>query len=85
MRTAARPDGTVCSAQATPPLPPKRRSPPITVADRQWTRIGGGTPRSRAQAYRAEPAMAKRMPAMRKGGIVSIAIRIARYVDPQIR
>src|SRR5437867_12389554 len=30
------------------------------------------------------PAMRNLVPAMRKGGIVSIAKRIARYVDPQI-
>src|SRR5436189_2629608 len=32
--TAARPDGTRSSAQATLALPPSRRNPPIMVADR---------------------------------------------------
>jgi len=57
----------------------------MTAAARHWIGVGGVTPRRSAQAYRMAPAIRKRVPAIRKGGIVSMAKRIARYVDPQIR
>jgi hypothetical protein len=48
--TAASPDGTLCSAQATLALPPSSRNPPITNAGRQCRKAGAGSPRQRAQA-----------------------------------
>ena len=47
-----------------------------------WAGVGFGAPRLRAHAYRREPAIRKRADAMRRGGIVSMAKRMARYVDP---
>jgi hypothetical protein len=47
--------------------------------------VGLGAPRYRAQMYKRTPEARKRTPPMMKGGIVCIAYRIARYVDPQTR
>src|SRR5204862_1156887 len=82
---AVSPDGTRVSAQTTAPLPPSRRSPPTTVAAPQLRFVGRGAPRQRDQAYRIAPATRKRAAAIRCGGMVSIAKRIPRYVEPQIR
>ena len=50
----------------------------MIAAERQCARVGRGAPRHRATAKRIAPAARKRVPAMRKGGSVSIAIRMAR-------
>ena len=84
IRTAVSPDGTCCSAHTTPPFPPKSSSPPIIVAAFQLCLVGVGAPLRRVQRYSAEPAMRKRIPAMRNGGMVSMAMRMARYVEPHI-
>src|ERR1700685_1767212 len=46
---------------------------------------GAGMPRQRSSANINNPAMGKRIAAMRNGGKLSSATRIAKYVDPQIR
>src|SRR5207245_9228878 len=48
-RTAAIPEGTVCSAHTTPPFPPKRRSPPTAAAAFQLLKDGRSAPRDLAQ------------------------------------
>src|SRR3989442_4411983 len=48
-RTAAIPEGTVCSAHTTPPFPPKRRSPPTAAAAFQLRSDGRSEPRDLAQ------------------------------------
>ena len=78
-------DGTHCSAQTTPPLPPINSRAPTIAATRHSARVGHGTPRACDQSASTTPATRKRMPAMRNGGIVSIAKRMARYVEPQMR
>ena len=47
-------------------------------------RLGARAPRSLMNAYKIPPAITNRTPAIRKGGIVSIANRMPRYVDPQM-
>jgi hypothetical protein len=76
--TAASPDGTNCSAQTTPPLPPSRKSAPRISAARHDRPAGLGAPRLRAKPYISSPATRNRTPAMRNGGIDSIATRMAR-------
>ncbi len=77
-RRAASPDGMNCSAQTTPPLPPRSRSMPTTRPFFHWRSEGWGDPLHRDQAYRMAPAVTNRTPAMVKGGRVSMAKRIAR-------
>ena len=85
MRSAAMPDGIVCSPHATPPMPPPSSSPPTIVESRSSRRVGQ---RSAARSRRPthvrsrRPASPKRAAAMRNGGSVSTATAIARYVDP---
>jgi hypothetical protein len=76
MISAAIPDGIVCSPQATMPIPPPRSIAPTIVLSRHSRRVGGtNSPRDRAidQVSRTSPASAKRIAAMRNGGIVSTA------------
>jgi hypothetical protein len=83
--TAARPLGTVNSAQTTAPLPkPSNRTPRSASAGHERGE-GSGSPRAATAAMRSAPAAVQRNPAMRKGGIVSSAIRIAVYVVPHTR
>src|ERR1043166_1296680 len=84
INSAVNPDGTTFSAQATPPFPTNNINAPTTVAERQCTRLGRDTPRQRNQAYSSKPAVLCRIPAIRKGGIVSTLIRMPRYVEPQM-
>jgi hypothetical protein len=84
--SAAIPEGTVCSPHATRPIPPPRRRAPTTNMSRHSRPDGHAKPRpSRRidQAKRARPAVRNRVAAMVNGGIVSTAIRMPRYVDPQ--
>ena len=56
-------------------------------ADSHWRPVmcSRFVPGRRTNANRSAPASMKRTPAMRNGGMLSIAMRIVRYVDPQIR
>src|SRR5829696_3792833 len=49
INTAAKPDGTRCSAQATLAFPPSSRNPPITTAALHCAVEGAGSPRLLAQ------------------------------------
>ncbi len=83
---AAIPDGTVCSPQATMPIPPPRSRAPTIALSRHSRRLGAWNerpPRATDQVSRISPASTKRIAAMRNGGIVSTAIAIPRYVEPQ--
>jgi hypothetical protein len=52
----------------------------------QCSAVGGGAfSRILAQAMKAIPGTIQREEAIKNGGRVSIAYRIPRYVDPQIR
>jgi hypothetical protein len=72
------PEGTFCSAHTTPPLPANSNNAPIMKAERQWMRLGAGVPREAMNVYKIVPAITKRTPAIKKGGMVSTAKRMAR-------
>ena len=84
------PDEMRFSATETKPLPPRHSAVPMTAAAIHWRALGfgGRSPLSsrdaKPKASIALPAMHHRTPAARNGGIVRIATRIARYVDPQM-
>jgi hypothetical protein len=84
-RRAAIPEATNCSAHTTPPFPPRSRRAPMTAASRHMRPVGRGAPRASAHAAIPAPERRKRVLAIRKGGIVSTAKRMARYVEPQMR
>src|SRR5262249_41427109 len=88
MTRAVTPDGTVCSPQAARPIPPPMSAAP-TIAESRHSRLDGGENDRPSRAIdhvrRIKPAIETRNAAMRNGGIVSTAIAIARYVEPQIR
>jgi hypothetical protein len=71
--SAATPEATFCSAQESMPLPPNKSNNPIAVADSHCLRVGAGSPDARRHRYKMEPAIRKRVPAIRKGGMVSTA------------
>jgi hypothetical protein len=75
---AAMPEGISCSDQVTNPLPPKSKRAPTIMAERQWNRRGSGTPLNNKKMKTIEPAIKNRVPAIRNGGMVSIAILIAK-------
>ena len=80
-RSAARPEGTSCSATVTSPLPPKQRSVPSRAANSASSRVTRRAPgprRRRRISPNNAPATAKRTPADRSGGMVSTITRIAR-------
>ena len=58
-------------------------SVPMIAVSFHSARVGRSAPRQRAQAMRSAPAMRKRTPIITNGGMVSMAKRIARYVEPQ--
>jgi hypothetical protein len=66
-------EGMVCSAHVTPPLPPSSNKVPTMVASRHSRRVGQAVCPRIAQANRITPATKKRLPAIRKGGRLSIA------------
>ncbi len=73
-------------AEGDHPHPAAESSAPTIALSRHSRRVGGTKARpSRAidQASRRSPAERKRTPAIRNGGIVSTAIAIPRYVEPQ--
>ena len=80
--SAANPDEMYCSPKLTPPLPPASSSPPTISAASHCRRPGRSvpstSPRRIEKMYSSTPAMRKRIDAISSGGIVSIAIRIAR-------
>ncbi len=81
MRSAAIPDGTVCSPQATAPIPPPMSIAPTMNESRSSTSEGRTSARRRTIAtapIMIRPASRNRVDAMRNGGIDSIAIRIPR-------
>src|SRR6266496_5124799 len=47
--SAAIPEGTVCSAQATNPLPPSNSAAPTIAADLQLLQVGASSPAMRRQ------------------------------------
>src|SRR6266542_2811177 len=80
------PVSTLVSAQATPVLPPRKSAAPTTAAAAHSRRPGRSrslSPRRIDQTYRSAPATRNRSAPIRKTGMVSIASRIPRYVDPQ--
>ena len=83
--SAVMPDGRYCSDHATRPLPPSSRKVPMIALVRHWRSVGQAAPRIFRNASSSAPAVRKRTPAMRKGGIDSTATRMPRYVLPQIR
>src|SRR4030042_3389302 len=83
MKREAIPDGMCCSAHTKPPLPPKSSRRPMMAAERHSIFLGAGAPLRRFTPYRMAPETRKRIPADRKGGMVSMVNRMARYVDPQ--
>ena len=73
------------SAHTTSPLPPRHSAPPTIVAASQFRTVGRSYrmwPRHTAQPYMIAPARMNRTPAIRNGGRVRSATRMARYVDP---
>ena len=78
MISAAIDDGTVCSAQVTPPFPPASISPPSSAAFRQCSARSTLMPRKAHHPSTPRPATRKRVPAIVNGGMVSIPIAIAR-------
>ncbi len=85
MISAANPDGSDCSAQPTIALADSSRSAPTTVAFRQCSGVGRAFDAANPMTDRIAPAIENLTPAMRKGGMVSIAKRIARNVEPQTK
>ena len=86
MISATKPLGRYCSPQATPPLPKSRRHPPITSADLQWISVSRsrGAPGRCENASSRSPARMNRAPDISSAGMVSIAMWIVRYVEPQM-
>src|SRR5262245_8552567 len=77
-----------CSAQTTPPLPPRSSVPPTIAAARHCAGPMGSRllpPGQGETPTRTLRATRRRVAAIRNGGRVSIATRMARYVDPQTR
>ncbi len=78
---AAMPDGTVCSPNATIPIPPPSSRAP-TIALSRHSRADGRLSERRSLAAdhvsRTAPAIRNRVAAMRNGGIESTAIAIPR-------
>jgi hypothetical protein len=83
---AATPDATRSSDHTTKPLPNTSSSTPTIAVVRHSARVGAAAPpKTRANAYSIVPATRNRVAAMKNGGSVSIANRIARYVEPHTR
>jgi hypothetical protein len=83
--TAANPESIYSSAIVTPPLPASSKHAPIIKDVRQFAQLDLVIPCDHAIAYMIIPAIRNRAPAIRNGGIVSIAKRIPRKVEPQIK
>ena len=68
----------------TSPFPPTIRRQPMSAADFHCDNVGQGMPLIRRYKNTQNPDSRNREPATVNGGIDSTAIRIARYVVPQI-
>src|SRR5947208_9970981 len=64
-------------------MPPPSINAPTMAAWRHCVAVGQGAPRQRVHAISAAPANRKRVPIWKKGGKLSSAYLIARYVEPQ--
>src|SRR5215207_2328641 len=80
---AATPDAIRCSAKETKPFPPSKSKVPTIASGFHCFNVGISSPAARRQMTRIRPEIRNRNPACRKGGTVSTANRIARYVEPQ--
>jgi hypothetical protein len=79
MKATTRPEPTVCSATAVPPMPPPSISAPMSRACTHCRGVGQGARRTqRIQAASSRPATTKRLPICRKGGKLSSAHLMAR-------
>jgi hypothetical protein len=79
--SAAKLDGTVCSAIETIPLPPNTKQAPTTEAPAVWRRVSRTRSRPwrrKRKAYTSRPAELKRAPALMRGGAVSTTTRMPR-------
>ena len=85
--SAAIPVAMVCSPHATRPVPPRSSSAPTMDASRTWTAgwPGDGAPgvEQDTAAHSRRPAGTKRRNPITKGGRVSMASFMPRYVEPQ--
>ena len=80
--SAARFDGTSCSATVTTALAPGSSSPTASAL-RSWARVGRTRRWNESTTSMTAPATKKRTPEPSSGGTVSTITRMARYVDPQ--
>src|SRR6185295_18534832 len=80
--SATIPDGTDSSDHTTAMLPMPSMRTPVIAANRQSRADAGGAPLQRASAYKSVPATTNRDAPSMKGGIVSMAYLMKRYVDP---
>src|SRR5947208_13242659 len=83
--SAANPESIYFSETVTPPLPPRTKQAPIIKDVRQFAQFDLPMPCNHAIPYMITPAIRNRVPAIKNGGTVSIAKRIPREVEPQIR
>jgi hypothetical protein len=83
MNATTSPEPTVCSAYAVHPMPPPSISVPTMAAWRHCLASGHAAPRQRIHAISTTPAKRKRVPIWKKGGKLSSAYLMARYVEPQ--
>src|SRR6266516_1971608 len=82
---AANPESIYCSEIVTPPLPASSKQAPIINDVRQFAQVDLPMPCDHAISYMIRRAATNLAPAIRNGGIVSMANRIPRKVEPQIR
>jgi hypothetical protein len=66
------------SETVTPPFPPRIKQAPIIKEVRQFVHVDLPMPCDHAIAYMIIPAIRNRLPAIKNGGIVSIANLIPR-------
>src|SRR5438046_990308 len=76
--SAAKPESIYSSEIVTPPLPASSKHAPMIRDVRQFAQLDLLMPCDQAIAYMIRPASTNRAPAIRNGGIVSIAKRIPR-------
>src|SRR3954470_2383963 len=66
-------------------MPPPSIKAPTIAAWRHCRRSGQAAPRTRIHAISTRPAKRKRVPIWKKGGKLTSAYLIARYVEPHTR